>query len=155
MKRIIPALLIILIILNTFGFNLLLDFLIVKCKSDFAVQKHHDSEKVILLKIAENDGELQRIDGNEIRYKGRMYDIISETKNNNVLYIKCINDKKEDNLFKILFKINKQDDPNDKSEAYSKTLLIKNYILNETDIIHFQKKRAGRLFIPCCNITHL
>ena len=40
-----------------------------------------------------------------------------------------------------MFKINKQNVPNSKSEPlYTKNLLIKNYILNENDIIHFDRK---------------
>ena len=142
MKKIIPALLIVLIVLNTFGFNLLLDYLILKCKYDFSNEKHHDLEQIILLKITNDEAKgLQRVDDNEIRYKGKMYDIIKEAKENNILYINCISDRNEDNLFEILFKINKQDDPDGKSEPlYFKNLLIKNYILNENDIIHFDHK---------------
>ena len=142
MKKIIPALLIVLIVLNTFGFNLLLDYLILKCKYDFSNEKHHDLEQIILLKITDDEAkDLQRVDDNEIRYKGKMYDIIKEAKENNILYINCISDRNEDNLFEILFKINKQDDPDSKSEPlYFKNLLIKNYILNENDIIHFDRK---------------
>ena len=148
MKKIIPVLLIILITLNTFGFNLLLDYLIQKCKYDFLNEGHHDLKQVTLLKISNDEQKnIQRVDDDEIRYKGKMYDIIKETKNNNILYIKCINDRDEDNLFEILFKINKQDNPNDKSEPlYSKNLLIKNYILNENELIHFQYKGC-RIFI--------
>ena len=142
MKKIIPALLIILIVLNTLGFNLLLDYLILKCKYDFSNEKHHDLEQIILLKITDDEAkDLQRVDDSEIRYKGKMYDIIKEAKENNILYINCISDRNEDNLFEILFKINKQDDPDSKSEPlYFKNLLIKNYILNNNDIIHFNRK---------------
>ena len=148
MKKIIPALLIVLIVLNTFGFNLLLDYLILKCKYDFSNEKHHDLEQIILLKITDDEAkDLQRVDDNEIRYKGKMYDIIKEAKENNILYINCISDRNEDNLFEILFKINKQDDPDSKSEPlYFKNLLIKNYILNENELIHFQYKGC-RIFI--------
>ncbi len=148
MKKIIPVLLIILIALNTFGFNLLLDYLIIKCKYDFSIERHHAKEQVTILKINDDEAkDLQRVDDDEIRYKGKLYDIIKETKKNNILYIKCINDKNEDNLFEILFKINKQDDPNDKSEPlYTKNLLIKNYILNENGMIHFNRKDK-RLYI--------
>ncbi|MEJ2617191.1 MAG: hypothetical protein P8Z35_19730 [Ignavibacteriaceae bacterium] len=148
MKKIIPVLLIILIVLNTFGFNLLLDYLILKCKYDFSKKGHYDLEQVILLKITGDEAkEFQRIDENEIRYKGKMYDIIKETQKNNILYINCISDKNEDNLFEILFKINKQDSPNSKSEPlYTKNLLIKNYILNENDIIHYNRNDK-RLYI--------
>jgi hypothetical protein len=77
MKKIIPVLLVILIILNTFGFNLLLDYLILKCKYDFSNERHYDPERVVLLKIGGNElKDLQRVDDKEIRYKGRMYDII-------------------------------------------------------------------------------
>ena len=148
MKKIIPLILIILITLNTFGFNLLLDFLIQKCKYDFINERNHDFKRVTLLRLTgDEEKKIQRVDDHEIRYKGKMYDIVNEIKKDNILYITCINDKSEDNLFGILFKINKQDDPNNRAEPlYTKNLLVKNYILNENDIIHFQQK-DNRLFI--------
>ncbi len=140
MKKIIPSLLIILIFLNTFGFNLLLDYLIYKCKNDFSNEKFYDLNQMVILKISpDEEKDLQRFEDDEVRFKGKMYDIIKETKKGNILYINCINDKKEDNLFEILFKINKKNDPNDQTEpVLLKNVLIKNYILNEKELFYFQ-----------------
>ena len=147
MKKIIPVLLIILLVLNTFGFNLLLDYMILKCKYDFSNEKYHDPGQITLIKINENDEkDLQRVDDNEVRYKNKMYDIIKETKKDCILYIYCINDKQEDNLFEMLFKVNKNDYPDGKSTTVNlENLLIKNYLLNENELIHFQYKSC-RIF---------
>ena len=108
MKKIIPLFLITLIFLNTFGFNLFLDYLLFQCKRDFSKENFNSSKKIVILKITpEEQKNLQRVNDDEIRYKGKMYDIDKEIKKKDNLYIYCINDKTEDRLFEILFKINK------------------------------------------------
>jgi hypothetical protein len=147
MKKIIPLLLINLILLNTFGFNLLLDYLIFQCKRDFSRENFYDSNKIIVLRITSCEKKnLQRIDDDEVRYKDNMYDIIKEIKKDDALYIYCVSDKKEDGLFELLFKINKNDNKNGQSEpAFTKNNLIKNYIFNDKEDFHFQVDK-GRTF---------
>ncbi len=143
MKKILPLLLITLIFLNTFGFNLLLDYLLFQCRRDFSKEKFFESNKIIVLKITSDEKKnLQRVDDNEVRYKDKMYDIIRELEKDGALYIYCISDRKEDWLFEILFKINKGDDPNEQSEPfYTKNNLIKNYLFKENDAFFFQFKK--------------
>ena len=52
----------------------------------------------------EKDPEFQRIHQGEFRYKGKMYDVATETKDGNATVFLCMNDKKEENLFKGLKK---------------------------------------------------
>ena len=155
MKKIIPVLLIILISLNSFGFNLLLDYLIFQCKRDYSTEKYYPSNEIVVLKIIPDENKnLQRVDDNEIRYKNKMYDIVKEVKENNVLFIYCISDKKEDGLFDLLFKINKNDNPKDQSKTlFTNYNLIKNYILNDNEISHFQHKIERTLYFPCLIYT--
>ncbi len=143
MKKIIPLLLITLIFLNTFGFNLFLDYLLFQCKRDFSKESFYNSKRIVVLKITpEEQKNLQRVDDDEIRYKNKMYDIFKEIKKEDGLYIYCINDKTEDRLFEILFKINKTDVPDDQSQPLStKNNLIKNYILNDKDILNFPPEK--------------
>jgi hypothetical protein len=140
MKKIIPVLLINLIFLNTFGFNLLLDYLIFKCRKDFSAERIYNSDEIVILKITPNERKnLQVLEDDEVRFKGEMYDVVKKIIKNNVLYIHAINDKKENRLFEILFKIDKNNDPNDHSApVYAKNILIKNYILKETELFYFQ-----------------
>lgn len=46
----------------------------------------------------ESNKDFQRIDAKEIRYKGRLYDVISERKQGNQAVFFCIHDKKEELL---------------------------------------------------------
>ena len=155
MKKILPLLLIILILLNTFGFNLLLDYLIFQCKKDFSTEKRYPSNEIVVLKITPDENKnLQRVDDNEVRYKNNMYDIVKEVKENDILYIYCINDKKENGLFDILFKINKNDNPKEQSRTlFTNNNLIKNYILNNNEIFHFQHKIERTLYFSCLIYT--
>lgn len=51
------------------------------------------------------DASCQFEDANEFSYKGKMYDVIYEKRTGNMLYIACINDKKEEGLLKELSNI--------------------------------------------------
>lgn len=55
---------------------------------------------VVRIVNPENDPSFQRIHQGEFRYKGRMYDIASESSDGYTTTFLCIHDKKEDNLFK-------------------------------------------------------
>jgi len=61
-------------------------------------------EKVEVLSITKsviNEGKIfQRINKNEIRYEGKMYDIVKEERKNDKIIFYCIHDKKEDKLEK-------------------------------------------------------
>jgi hypothetical protein len=46
----------------------------------------------------ENNPDLQRIERREIRFKGRLYDVIRETRKDNVTTFYCLQDKKEELL---------------------------------------------------------
>jgi hypothetical protein len=139
MKKNLPVLLISLIFLNTFGFNLLVDYLLFQCKRDFSAEKFYDLDKMIVLKVTGDEKiKLQRIDEDEIKYEGKMYDIFKEINRNGVLYIYCINDKKEDRLFELLFKVNKNDEPANQSVPAITKNLIKNYILAKGENLNLE-----------------
>ena len=150
MKKSLPLLLIILILLNTFGFNLFLDYMIFQCKRDFSMEKYYPSSEIIVLKIIPDEiNNLQRVGGHEVRYKNKMYDVVKEVKKNGILFVYCINDKKEDGLFDILFKINKNDNSSEQSKTlFSNNNLIKNYILNDNQVFHFRYKSDRTLNYP-------
>lgn len=150
MKKILPLFLILLISLNAFGFNLLLDYLIFQCKRDFSAEKYYRSNEIVVLKITLTENKnLQRIDDHEVRYKNNMYDIVKEVEKDGTLYIYCISDKKEDGLFNILYKINKNDNPKEQSKTlFNNNNLIKNYILKDNKVFHFQNKIERILYYP-------
>ena len=121
MKKLLPVLLIILISLNTFGFNLILEYLIYSCKihfNEYAENEMEESE-MIVFRISELEkNKFKRYD-DEIKYDGHMYDIIKEVKQNGDVLIYCWSDKEEDNLNRII------DEKNDERKYPTKL----NYIL--------------------------
>ncbi len=129
MKKLIPILLIILISLNTFGFDFILGYLLFTCKLDFKEHVENNSIKkdLVVFKMSQIDSnKFQKFD-DEIKYDGRMYDIVKEENKDNDKYFYCISDEKEDNLIKI---INKQsDEQNHPSKInYVQKDLAKNYL---------------------------
>ncbi len=66
---------------------------------------NHSRLLVIRIVHPEKDPDFQRIHQGEFRYKGKMYDIATETKYDHATVFLCLNDKKEENLFKGLKKI--------------------------------------------------
>ncbi len=134
MRKILPAILIILISLNTFGFNFILGYLLYSCKKDF---KEFNKGQLIKNPITcfrlslLDKTKLKRYD-DEINYDGKMYDIIKEEKKNNDDFIYCISDEKEDVLNQIINK--RTDEQNNPSKInYLQKNLAKIYLSPNDD----------------------
>ncbi len=129
MKKILPILLIILISLNTFGFDFILGYLLFTCKLEV---KEHSANNLIeneikVFRMSQIDrSEFQKFD-NEINYKGHMYDIIKEEEKNNDVYLYCFSDEKEDSLNKIVSERNNEHN-NPNRLKYLQKDLTKNYL---------------------------
>lgn len=123
MKKLLPVLLIILISLNTFGFNLILEYMIYSCKIHFNeyVENELQESEVVVFKMSEiGKGKFIRYD-DEIKYDGHMYDIIKEERQNDDVIIYCWSDEEEDNLNRII------DEKNDERNYPTKlNYLLKN-----------------------------
>ncbi len=132
MKKLIPISLIILISLNTFGFDFILGYLLFTCKIDFKEHVENDSIKneFKVFKISQIDQiKFQKLD-DEIEYDGHMYDIIKKEKKDNDIYFYCYSDEKEDSLNKIINAQN--DEQNHPSKVnYLQKDLAKNYLSPE------------------------
>ena len=63
-----------------------------------------DALTIIRISDPDRDPQFQRIHKGEFRYKGKMYDIISESYNGSTYTYLCYHDKREDNIFKSLKK---------------------------------------------------
>jgi len=91
---------------NSFGF--IFHFLIerenAKVEAFEKIVMSKSKEKVEVLSISKsviNEGKIfQRINKNEIRYEGKMYDIVKEERKNDKIIYYCIHDEKEDKLEK-------------------------------------------------------
>jgi len=100
LNKIIPIILVVLISLNTFGFNLVLECLLYSWKTEFKeyVVNSNSEKKITIFHLSELDqNKLRRFD-DEINYDGHMYDVVKEGAKKNDVYIYCVKDKKEDEL---------------------------------------------------------
>lgn len=110
-KNLIKKILLILVSL-LFLYNIV-GFYFVFIQKQLAIKR--EVKKIILQKIPEDELELIKIPVNsnnkdfkwvekdkEFRYKGKMYDIVKQKIVDGFIYFYCINDKKEESLFKYL-----------------------------------------------------
>ncbi len=135
MKKLISFTLSILIILNTFGFNLIVIFLIEETRTENLeiIEAHPEavSENAIVTFSLKYD-KPEFINSREISYQNKMYDILykKEFKDDTILY--CISDKNETKLrtaFRSLNELN--DNPASFPDHFAVTLLknlLKNYL---------------------------
>lgn len=147
MKKLIPILLIILISLNTFGFDFILGYLLFTCKIEFKehVEKNSIKNDLKVFKISQVDSKkFQKFDF-EIKYDGHMYDIVKEEKKDNDIYFYCYSDEKEDSINKIINKRN--DGQNHPSKVnYLQKNLAKNYLTPENTDSN-SKSNDSQIFI--------
>ena len=135
MKKLISFALSILIILNTFGFNLIVIFLIEETRTENLeiIEAHPEtvSEKVIITFSLKYD-KPEFINSQEISYQNEMYDVVfkKELKDDTILY--CINDKNETKLLTAFRSLNElNDNPASFPDHFAVTLLknlLKNYL---------------------------
>ena len=146
MKKLLPILLIFLISLNTFGFNLILEYLIYSCKIHFNehLEKEPGENEIVVLKMSEIEKNKFIRHDDEIKYDGHMYDIIKEEKQNGDVLIFCWGDEEEDNLNKI---INEKND----EQNYPTKL---NYILKNLTKV-FINSRKNNSYLVSRNSIYL
>lgn len=129
LNKILPIILIALISLNTFGFTLVLEYLLYSCKIEFReyAARNLSEEDITVFNLSELDkSKLRRFD-DEIKYDGHMYDIVKEETRNNDVYIYCVQDKKEDKLNDIIKEQNSNKKSPNKLNHIVKNL-TKNYL---------------------------
>ncbi len=136
MKRNISILLLILILLNTSGFSLMFGLLYYSCKLENenpGAMLETGKQKLVLTVKKSGLADIVRVNDREIKYKGKMYDVIKEEVRGEVHYIYCVWDKQEDRIvsaYNNFHQSNKAETPytNDASKLILKNL-IKNFII--------------------------
>jgi hypothetical protein len=102
MTRILSILLIPLFLFNTFGnyFVFTYNRFVLRNEMNNLIKSRHFDKECTVIKIAyaKRNGDFTRVNDNEFRFKGVLYDIISEDLQDGILTIRCINDRQEDNL---------------------------------------------------------
>jgi hypothetical protein len=100
LKKIFAVFVLLILLFNSMGYYFLFEL------NKYQVQKsiqHHPERKspafcILRIPEPENNPSFSRIDKKEIRFQGKMYDIIKEVRNNNTTLFYCIRDTREDNL---------------------------------------------------------
>jgi len=98
MKRVFAALITLLFLFNMMGYYFVFSYdqYLVRSEMKSFIRAGYFEDSYVVLKIANFD--FIRVDKGEFRYKGKLYDIVSETKSGDSTTFKCINDKNEERL---------------------------------------------------------
>jgi len=102
MKKILPLLMSVIFLFNSMGNYLVyeLNKFIVKQEMQALVNNRHSNRRQMILKIfqPEHNRDFRRVEAREIRFKGKLFDIIRETREGNNTVFYCIHDIKEELL---------------------------------------------------------
>ena len=102
MKRIFAGLIILLFLFNIMGYYFVFSYNqhLVRNEMKGLIKAGYFEGLSIVLKILNpaSNNDFRRIDKGEFVYRGMLYDIVSETKEDNFTIFRCINDKNEEKL---------------------------------------------------------
>jgi hypothetical protein len=160
MRKLISLTLSILVILNTFGFNLIVIFLMHHSMTETLEIIEENSESINPKNITVfslNDDKPEFVNSREIRYKNEMFDIIYKKDRAGDTIIYCVSDQKDTKLniaFRSLNELN--DNPSSVPDHLVDSILknlLKNYLPGPEDKINrnsesFQFYDAGLLILP-------
>ena len=135
MKKLISIGLSLLIVLNTFGFNLIVIFLIQQSRSEnLEIIKEHPetvaAKNIITFSLKHDNPEF--VNSREIRYNHEMYDIVYKMDKEGDTILYCVNDEKESQLHAAFRSINElNNNPASVPDHIAFTILknlLKNYL---------------------------
>lgn len=152
MKKTISIVIIVSFVFNTIGFYIL--FLAVKYQNKERIteliHKGILDNYLILLKIpkksfSQNNASFQRIESDELKYKGNMYDIVKEENHDSLIYFYCISDEVEDEIIASLENYTSNNSfgnqlKNKYNQNFIKQLLkdfLKDYLVASTPFFYF------------------
>ena len=106
------------------------------------IQHNHSFKNITLIKIktaelAVNKGIFENQELSEINYKGKLFDIVYQKKVGSLVYLYCVNDKKEEQL---IAELNKQINQNGNAKSTNKTAkdfrknIVKDYFHSPIEI---------------------
>jgi hypothetical protein len=102
MKRVISIAFVALFLLNSFGYYIIFsyDHLILKDKMRQLIHSGYFNGDAVVLTIINpaTNPDFKWVDKGEFRYKGKLYDVISQQRSGTSLIFRCINDSKEEDL---------------------------------------------------------
>ena len=102
MKRLFAIILLLLFLFNTLGYYLVFSYnqFVLRTEIRTLIKSHLFDNACAVLQIDDplHNKDFRRLNEEEFRYKGVLYDIVSEETNSSGLTIRCIIDCQEDNL---------------------------------------------------------
>ena len=100
LKRTAVFILLLLFLYNTTCYYLVFEVMKNRIRREMQEKMEKGGSPLVILELrTEGIGsEYQRVDKKEIRYQGRMYDVIKEVRTGGITIFYCIHDKKEENL---------------------------------------------------------
>jgi hypothetical protein len=152
MKKTVSILLIVSFVFNTIGFYVL--FFAVKYQNKERIteliHKGIVDDHLILLKIpkkitSQNNASFQRIESDELKYNGNMYDIVKEESHDGLIYFYCISDEVEDEIIASIESYTQNNSFNNQlknkyNQNFIKQLLkdlLKDYLIVSTPFFYF------------------
>jgi hypothetical protein len=139
MKKIISFILGFLILLNTFGFNMVFIFMLQETKTENfeIIDKHPGSitaEDMIVLNSSRDNIEI--VNSREIRFENEMYDIVSKKMVGADCYYYCLRDKKDTKLHIAFSSLNDLNDKASRTPANLANTILKNLLKNYLPFSH-------------------
>ncbi|MBL7891085.1 MAG: hypothetical protein JNL63_00535 [Bacteroidia bacterium] len=109
MKKVVPILLVVIFLLNICGFYIVFSVMLYENRSEMGSivrTKNVGSRKLFVLKIKGSDYRqnclIEYIGENEIRHKGRLYDVVDKMESEGFTYFYCIHDSLDERIYEEL-----------------------------------------------------
>jgi hypothetical protein len=133
MKKLISFALSLLIILNTFGFNLVVIFLLQHSRAEnLEIIEEHPGSVVVddIIPISLKYDRPDMINSHEIRYNNEMYDIVYKKQINGDIVFYCLNDEKDTRLHTAFRSLNGLNDNPGPVPDQLAVIILKNLLKN-------------------------
>ncbi|UKJ07481.1 hypothetical protein [Solitalea lacus] len=155
MKRIVPILLLIILLFQFEGASLLFFLRHRQIKSEVYTQISQnltsDLSIVKISKHSQRDLDFQWVEEDEVRYKGKMYDVVAKEEKGDTIILKCIADHKDDLAYSSYKKSQKRTDLEvelSHKKAFAK-LIKSNYLVEDHPCLWVEcKVFPHKFFLP-------
>ncbi len=133
MKKILSIALTCLIILNTFGFNLLIIFMINESSAENLEMIDEKPESIpanAIVVLDQHNNKIEVLNSREIRYENEMYDVVCRESSGSNTYYYCLKDEKETELRTVFSSLNENTNNGSSNPAHRIILTLKNLLKN-------------------------
>lgn len=142
MKKSLSVLIILLLLFNTFGFELFFSFVLIECKEDasHALKVLEAKNELQVLRIKkENISEVVRLNEKEIKYHGELFDVYRKEDTKDEILIYCYRDAKEQKILKQIQNDSLRNNTKGTKESEARFVLknlLKNYLNTDCPVVN-------------------